>query len=64
MYCITDPIEAHRELQRQLQSGAITPAEYRAAFRTTDATLSRLLQMTRGEVVLVEGDDQRRRRPQ
>ena len=39
-YSTTDPIVAHRELQRQLQSGALTPAEYRAAFRVTDAAHS------------------------
>ena len=41
-----------------------TPEELYEQATINDATLSRLLQMTRGEVVLVEGDDQRRRRPQ
>lgn len=40
MHCTTDPISAHRELQRQLQSGALTPAEYRAAFRTVEVVHS------------------------
>ena len=31
-----DPLAAHRELQRQLLAGELTPSEYRAAFRTVD----------------------------
>lgn len=36
-----DPIAAHRELQRQLQAGELSPREYEAAFRTLDAAASR-----------------------
>lgn len=29
-----DAVAAHRELQRQLRAGELTPAEYQAAYRT------------------------------
>lgn len=37
---LSDAVAAHRELQRQLKCGALSPAEYEAAFRTIDAAYS------------------------
>lgn len=37
---LSDAVAAHRELQRQLKTGALSIAEYETAFRTIDAAYS------------------------